>query len=227
VVAPDLRGFGHSTLAAGDAQQGVEMSQYAADVVAILDQAGVTEPAILCGFSMGGYVLWQFLREFPDRVRAIVLCDTNAHADSQAARETRLTAAEEVMRCGTGPVVETMLPKLLAPATLADRRDVVDEVDAMIRRTSPEAIAAAQRGMARRHDVRSSLPEIAVPALVLVGADDAISTPQVAREMAAALPHGKLVEIPAAGHMAPVENPSAVNAALARFVGGLGDEPAR
>src|SRR5262245_47202935 len=71
LIAPDLRGFGQSTLATGDADQGVEMSRYASDVRAILDAADVHKPIILCGFSMGGYVLWQFVKLFPERVRAI------------------------------------------------------------------------------------------------------------------------------------------------------------
>ncbi len=227
VIAPDLRGFGQSTLAAGDAEQGVDMRRYAVDVMAVLDDLGVSEPAILCGFSMGGYVLWQAVREFPDRVRAIVLCDTKATADSDEMRAARLSGAEEVLLSGAGPMAESMLPKLLAPATLANRPDVVDEVDAMIRRTAPEAIAAAGRGMARRHDVRASLPGIRVPALIVVGAEDAISPPEEMREIAGALPKAEFVEVPAAGHLSPVENPTAVSDALRRFVAGLGEEPAR
>jgi pimeloyl-ACP methyl ester carboxylesterase len=232
VIAPDLRGFGQSTLAVSDAEQGVDMRRYSADVGAVLDETGVSEPAILCGFSMGGYVLWQFVRQFPERVRAIVLCDTKATADSDDARASRLRGAEEVLLSGAGPIAESMLPKLLAPSTLANHPDVVDEVDAIVRRTAPEAIAAALRGMARRPDVRASLPGIQVPALVLVGAEDAISPPQEMREIATALPQAEFVEVPAAGHMSPLENPAAVNDALIRFVAGLPflqefDEPAR
>lgn len=227
VIAPDLRGFGKSSLAAGDAQEGVDMSRYATDVAAVLNDAGVSEPSILCGFSMGGYVLWQFVREFSGRVRAIVLCDTKAAADSEEVRASRSQGAEEVLLSGAGPIAESLLPKLLAPATLAKRPDVVNEVDAIVRRTAPESIAAAGLGMARRPDVRDSLPGIEVPALVLVGAEDAISPPQEMREIAAALPHAAFVEVPGAGHMSPVENPAAVSDALARFIAELGDEPAR
>ncbi|MCH8840560.1 MAG: alpha/beta hydrolase [Planctomycetes bacterium] len=75
--------------------------------------------------------------------------------------------------------------------------------------------------------MRASLSGIQVPALVLVGAEDAISPPQEMREIATALPQAEFVEVPAAGHMSPLENPAAVNDALIRFVAGLGDEPAR
>lgn len=221
VIAPDLRGFGRSTLAEGDAEDGVEMARYAADVGAVLDAAGVRQPAILCGFSMGGYVLWQFVRLFPEHVRAIVLCDTKAAADGDDARAARLKVAEEVAQTGAVPIAESMLPKLLAPATLANRLDVVEEVDAVLRGTSPAAIAAAQRGMARRADVRGDLPSLKPPALVIAGAEDVISPPAEMRKIARALPNARFVEIPGAGHMTTLENPAAVNDALREFIAGL------
>lgn len=222
IIAPDLRGFGQSALAADDAENGVEMARYAADVNSVLDDAGISEPVILCGFSMGGYVLWQFVRLFPERVRAIVLCDTRAAADGDEARANRLKVAAEVMQSGSGPIAENMLPKLLCPATLANQQNVVEEVDAMIRGTAPAAIAAAQRGMARRPDVREELPGINVPALVIVGAEDAITPPTEMRDVAEVLPQAKIVEIPGAGHMTTLENPAAVNDALREFIAGLG-----
>jgi 3-oxoadipate enol-lactonase len=112
--------------------------------------------------------------------------------------------------------------KLLSPATRANQLDVVKEVDAMIHGTSPAAIAAAQRGMARRPDVREYLPGYSIPALVLVGAEDAISPPTEMREIAQALPDAKFVEIPGAGHMTTLENPDAVNAALREFIAQRG-----
>jgi len=227
VIAPDLRGFGKSSLAAGDAGRGVDMHQYAADVAAVLDDLGISEPAILCGFSMGGYVLWQFVKEFRGRVRAVALCDTKAAADSDEVRAARIIGAEEVLLSGVGPIADSLLPKLFAPATLADRPDVVAAVDSIIRRTAPKAIAAAGRGMARRHDARADLPAIQVPALVLVGTEDAISPPEEMRDIAAALPHAEFVEVPEAGHMSPIENPAIVSNALLRFATGLKDVPTR
>lgn len=221
VIAPDLRGFGRSTIDAEDAESGIEMARYASDVRSILDALDIHEPIILCGFSMGGYVLWQFVRLFPERVRAIVLCDTRAAADSPEALANRLKSATAVMQQGPGVVADAMLPKLLAPATRSNRPEVVERVDAMMRGTSAAAIAAAQRGMARRPDMREHLHGISMPALVIVGAEDAISPPAEMREIADALPNAEFVEIPQAGHMTTLENPTAVNAALVRFVAGL------
>jgi pimeloyl-ACP methyl ester carboxylesterase len=91
----------------------------------------------------------------------------------------------------------------------------------VVERTSPAAIAAAQRGMAERPDMTSLLPTIQCPTLVLVGAEDAISPPAEMRAMADAIPNAEFVEIPAAGHMTTMENPSAVNEALLRFFSTL------
>lgn len=221
VVAPDLRGFGKSSLTAGDIAKGVEMRQYAEDVIAVLDELGVQEPAILCGFSMGGYVLWQLALRFPQRVRAIVACDTRAVADSTEAKEARLKMAGEVLNAGNQQVAEAMLPKLLAPQTLADRSEVVEQVTRMIHAAPPQGIAAAQRGMACRPDVREKLGGIDRPTLLIVGAEDAISPPAEMREIASAMPCAELSEIAGAGHMTTLENPDAVNEAVNSFANSL------
>jgi len=221
VIAPDLRGFGGSGLSDADVADGVEMRRYAADIKAVLDELQISEPAILCGFSMGGYVLWQFVLEYPECVAAIVLCDTRADADSAEGQQARLQMAENVMRNGIDAVPGAMIPKLLAAETIANRQEIVDQVEVMIRKSSPEGIAAAQRGMGKRPDVREHLGEMNWPAMVVVGAEDAISSPAEMREIAEALPAAEYVEIEAAGHMTPLENPGAVSDALLRFVQSL------
>lgn len=217
VIAPDFRGFGKSQITEDDVSAGVGMDQLAADVVAILDELGVTVPIVLVGFSMGGYAAFQLALRWPERLRGLILCDTRAAADADQARTGRLKMAEEALtKCDASPA-EAMLPKLLAPITFEDRPDVADKVRSFIKSASPEAVAAAQRGMAKREDVRGRLSEIVCPALGVVGEADAISPPAEMREIVAALPHARIVEIAGAGHTAPLENPSAVTAAIADF----------
>ena len=85
----------------------------------------------------------------------------------------------------------------------------------------PAAIAASQRGMAARPDVRERLGEMDVPALLLVGQHDVISPATEMQEIASALPQGDLAQIPGAGHMSLWENPGEVTDALLRFVESL------
>jgi 3-oxoadipate enol-lactonase len=221
VIAPNLRGFGGSGLKPGDETRGVSMADYATDVAKLLDAISVTEPIILCGFSMGGYIMWQFLRQFPDRVKAFVPCDTRAIADTPEAKAGRLKSADEVMKSGVESVVTAMLPKLIAESTRENQPQVVEELTAIMRSCPPEAVSAALRGMAERPDVTAELGSFAQPALVIVGANDAISSSQEMRGIADKLPNAKFVEIASSGHMTTLENPAAVNAALSEFVSSL------
>lgn len=218
VIAPDLRGCGETPLAPRDGERGIAMEDYANDLAELLDTIDVREPIVLVGFSMGGYVAWQFVRRHGHRLRALVQCDTRARADTDEARVGRIKMAENVAEWGSGRVAEMMGPKLFRPATFQEQPDVVQAVRAVVERTSPAGIAAAQRGMAARPDVTDILPHITVPTLVLVGAEDAISPPAEMQEIADAIPAAEYVVIPAAGHMTTMENPDAVSAALIRFV---------
>lgn len=222
VIAPDLRGFGQSLLAPGDAERGISMEDYADDLAEFLDQLDISEPIVLVGFSMGGYVAWQFVRRHGHRLRALIQCDTRAEADTDEARSGRLKMAENVAEWGSGRVAETMGPKLFAPATFAQKPEVVAAVRAVVERTLPAGIAAAQRGMAARRDVTDWLPHVTVPTLVLVGEHDAISPAAEMKVVAAAIPGAEFVVIPAAGHMTTMEEPEAVNEALVRFLIAIG-----
>jgi pimeloyl-ACP methyl ester carboxylesterase len=222
VIAPDLRGFGKSMLTEVDVDLGIPMERYAADVVALIDWLEIAEPVLLVGFSMGGYVAWQFALRRPTRLRALVLCDTRAAADAEEAVAARLKIAEAAMQAGNSTPALAMLSKVLAPATHQERPDIVEAARAMIERQSAEAVAAAQRGMARREDVTGRMREIFCPALCIVGVEDAISPPAEMHEIATLLTDARsvdvqLVEVESAGHLAPLENPAAVIEAIDRF----------
>jgi pimeloyl-ACP methyl ester carboxylesterase len=214
VIAPDLRGFGKSA-AAGET---ATMEQMADDVAGALDTLGVREPVVLVGLSMGGYVAFQFLRKYPDRLKALVLCDTRSIADSPEAAAGRHKLAEQVLREGMQPVADAMLPKLFAPATVAGALETIEAARRTILQNRPAGIAAALRGMAERPDVSAELPRISVPTLVIVGQEDAISTVDEMRKIAKAIPRAEFVVLPRSGHMTPVENSAAFNEAIEPFL---------
>jgi 3-oxoadipate enol-lactonase len=216
VIAPDLRGFGSSTLAPRDVETGVGMELYAADVVAVLEGLSVVEPVVLAGFSMGGYVAWQIALNHANRLRGLVLCDTRAAADAEDAASNRLKMAQAVVEAGNASPALAMLEKLLSPETQEQRPEIVSLVKSMIERQSADGIAAAQRGMARREDVREQLHRIDCPCLGIVGTADVISPPKEMREIVAALPDAQLVEI-AGGHLTPIENAAEVTEAIRDF----------
>jgi 3-oxoadipate enol-lactonase len=216
IIAPDLPGFGRSPSRKGDEK--VTMEQFADDLAGLLDGLDVHEPVVLCGLSMGGYIALQFWRKYAARLRGLILCDTRAAADTPEAAAARLVMADRVLREGPVPLVEGMLPKVLAETTLRQQPQVVKSVQGVMMTSDPHGIAAAARGMAERPDMTASLSQIRCPTLVIVGQNDVTSTPAEMRGIAEAIPKATFVEIPAAGHLSPLENPTAVNAAMLWFL---------
>lgn len=215
VIAPDLRGCGRSAAAAGL----LSMEQHADDLAALLDHLGIGR-AVVAGLSMGGYIAFAFWRRHPQRVRALALLDTRAEPDSPQAKANRDAAAAKVRAAGVGAVADDMLPRLLAPVNLGDAH-IAGPVRTMMARQPAEGVIGALAGLRDRLDSRPTLPTITVPALVLVGEQDALTPPADARAMAAGISDARLVVIPQAGHLSPCENPRAVNAALRRFLSDL------
>jgi pimeloyl-ACP methyl ester carboxylesterase len=148
-------------------------------------------------------------------VRALGLFDTQALADDEAGRLKREDTAKAVLAEGIGVLADSMPAKLLAPGASPKLRE---QVEAMIRTTSPQGAAAALRGMAQRPDSKEILSRYAGPALVVVGAEDALTPPEKARQMSELLPNATLVTISGAGHLANLEAPDAFNTALETFL---------
>ena len=213
-IAPDLRGFGQSSVTAGK----VSMEQFADDLAALLEALLITEPVTLCGLSMGGYIAWEFVRRHAERLHALILCDTRAAPDSPEAVANRVKLAEDVVRLGPELVANAMLPRLFAPNTTAHRPEWVHELRQVMLATNPLGIAAASRGMAERGDARPLLPMVDCPTLVIVGEHDVISPPAEMRDIASAIPRSVFQIIADSGHMAPLEQPSSANAAIRQFL---------
>lgn len=214
VLAPDLRGFGQSGVTPGT----VTMARFAQDLAEMLEALEVAEPVTVCGLSMGGYIAFEFWEKYRDRLRGLVLCDTKAQADTAQGASSRLAVAERIEREGAAFLAEGMLPRLVAPETLQSRPDVVDPIRQMITEAPAQGVAAAARGMATRADMTGRLGEIRCGVLVIVGTQDAISPPEEMRVLGAAIPGSRVVEIPGAGHMSPMEQPELVNQALEQFL---------
>jgi 3-oxoadipate enol-lactonase len=218
VIAPDLRCFGQSPAATGI----VTMRQMADDLAGLLDALQVTRPVVYCGLSMGGYVAWQFHAQYPQRLRALILCDTRSQADLAETVVSRQRMIDHVLRAGTQYVADAMLPRLFAQETFRRDPQIVDHVRQKILAARPESIAAAIRGLTIRPDVTPTLPTIRVPTLALVGQHDQISPAEEMQQMAAAMPEARCVVLPNAAHMTPLEDPAGFNAEVGRFLASLG-----
>ncbi|HEX9775909.1 MAG TPA: alpha/beta fold hydrolase [Actinomycetota bacterium] len=210
-VAVDLRGHGLSE----DRDPGdYSFDLFADDVAATLDTLKVQE-ADVCGLSMGGYVAFSMWRRHRDRVRSLILIDTKAEADSDEARAGREATADLVAKEGMGVLHEKLGPKLVGGNP---SQDVIDRVQAMFTATSPEIAAADSLAMRDRTDSTPDLPTIDVPVLWLHGEEDQLMPLAGAEASAKEIPGARFVSIPKAGHVASMENPDAVNDAIADFL---------
>jgi 3-oxoadipate enol-lactonase len=216
LILPDLRGHGGSEIGDGPSS----MEKHARDLTRLLDETGVRQAAFI-GVSIGGYILFEFWRRFRERVNALVICDSRPQADTADARANRLKAASDALELGAGQFIESMIPKLMGHTTLSTRPDLVDGARRMMNKMSPEAINRVQRGMAERPDSVADLRTINVPALIVIGDEDILSTPADGELMRQHIPASQLKIIPKAGHYAPWEQPEAVGVVLRQFLDGV------
>jgi len=215
-IAPDLRGAGDSDVPSED----YTMGRYADDLRAACDALDVAD-AVCCGFSMGGYVLFEFLRRYRSRVRALVLCDTRPEADTAEGKRARDDNAALVEHDGVGALADRVVPKLFGATTRAGRPELVEQVPEMARRQPAAGVIGALRAMRDRPDSTALLSGITVPTLVVHGAEDEVVPPAIARAMAARIPGARYVEVGGAGHLTPLEQPEQVTRALQELLAEL------
>lgn len=204
LVTWDMRGHGRSD--SPDDPALYSETATVADMAALLDHVEA-ETAIVGGLSLGGYMSLAFHRVHPERVRALLIIDTGPGYKNDEAREgwnqNAYRRAERWERDG-----------LAALGASPETR--------VAQHSSAKGLALAARGMLTQRDaaVISSLPEVKVPSIVIVGADD---KPFLAASdyMAAKIPGAKKVMIPDAGHAANIDQPETFNAALLAFLDGL------
>ena len=216
VVRFDARGFGGSP--PGDGL--LTMERIADDAVGLLDHLDVSR-AIVCGLSMGGYAAFALVRRHADRLKALVLADTRAGADSDAARAARAAQADKVRKEGSASIADAVLPKLVGETTHAQRPELVARLKETIAANPPRGIADALAGLAARADSTSTLREVRVPTLVVCGAEDVLTPVSESEALVRGIAGSQIQIIPGAGHLSSLENPEQFNLSLRKFLTAL------
>jgi pimeloyl-ACP methyl ester carboxylesterase len=217
-IAPDMRGFGGSTI--DQEPESPSVDDYAGDIVELLRELGIPS-AVVGGCSMGGYVAFALLRAAPRLVRALILADTRAGADTTEGRANRRTMLAVLEREGPSGVARDMLPKLLGQTTLEHSPTTESNLRSSIKQQSAPAIRGAILRMMNRPDSMGMLPGLSIPTLVVVGDEDTLTPPAEAQKIAAAIPNAELVVISRAGHLANLEQPGPFNEAVTEFLSRL------
>lgn len=175
------------------------------------------ERFVLGGISMGGYVALEIMRQASERVRGLILADTNAHADPEAAREKRLKAIETAREKGIEPLIKPTLLDIIAPEHRSN--DVTRHIlERMAELTGVDKYVNEQKTIMSRPDSTASIGKIDCPVLVVGGEKDALSPPDALDAMTRLIPRAAHVVIKNAAHLPPLENPAAFTAALRAFI---------
>jgi pimeloyl-ACP methyl ester carboxylesterase len=213
VIVPDLRGYGESAVVPGK----TTLDIFATDIAALLDELGVHD-VVIGGLSMGGQIVMEFCRLCPERVRGLLLAATFCKAETDESRRQRAAAADRLLKEGMELYAEEVLPKMVTPANLIALPRVADRLRSMMRATNPVGAAAAVRGRAERPDYGETLAKVDVPAVVVVGDEDAFTTRADAERMSTLLKQSELVWMKGVGHMPNLEREDEFNKAMKRLL---------
>lgn len=214
-LAPDLRGFGDSSVAPP-----YSIDQYADDLAAFLAMIGV-DRAVVCGLSMGGYVALSMLRRHRALLRGLILTSTRATADTPEAREKRAQLIAFVDKRGVEALAARQLKAMVGETTFTSRPDVLEALRHLMADAPREGVVGGLRAMAERRDSTDLLAGIDFPTLVVSGAEDTFTQPAEMRALAAAIRGSRLEVIEGGGHVCAYEKPAAFNHVVGEYLASL------
>lgn len=218
VIAYDIRGFGKSTTD----NEKPNMGLFADDLIKFMDALQINK-AIVCGLSMGGYILMNAVNRYPNRFEAIILSDTQCIADSPEAKEKRRKTIEQIEAYGTTEFASTFTEAIFCKETLTNTNKVelVKNIKNIILSTPQETIVETLHALAQRHEMCSCLGKINIPALILCGKEDTV-TPVIQSEfLLNKITNSTFHSISNAGHLSNLEQPDEFNEHLNNFISKL------
>jgi len=214
-ISLDLPGFGESRLSSDTST----MEFMAQEIISTLNHLGIKEKFIASGVSMGGYVLFQLAKLFPDRLRALGFISTRSAADSPQTREGRFRTIDLIQKGGgLTALAEKIIPQLIGASSLKAGLPVVQEVRTSIEKENPDGVCAALRGMAARPDSTAFLSQIHAPTLVVSGDEDVFVPTAEMKALAEGIKGCEFQIVPKAGHLLTMEKPAEFTELFMKFL---------
>jgi 3-oxoadipate enol-lactonase len=215
-VAWDARGYGESD----DYDGPLAFTDYADDLNRVLDHFGAAEAHIL-GLSMGGRIAMDFAERYPRRLKSLTLCDTHtgfAGFSDERKREFLRLRKEPLMSGGEPRDIALPVARSLSGPNISAEAfaKLVDSLSRLHKESYLKSLEATVMSPPQQR-----LEDIRVPTHVIVGSADRLTTPAMAREIAARIPGARLTIIDDAGHLTNIEQPAAFNAAVISFLRSL------
>ena len=212
-IAYDVRGLGDSYV--GDGQY--TMEAFASDLFSIIHEMNLERP-VLCGLSMGGYIVLRTMERDSQRFRGMVLCNTKSASDDNAGKLKRAQTVDEINVKGLDFFASNFVPNCFAENTIKNNPELVERTTAIAKRHIPKGVKGSVFAMISRTDTTSVLNKFKCPALVISGDDDKLIPSETMKKMADQIPGSEFAIIKNAGHLTPLENPSEFNSILTQFL---------
>ena len=213
VIAYDIRGHGNS-------EPGIDeffIELFVLDLLRLMEKLRI-EKSVLCGLSLGGYIALNAVLKHPDRFDGLILNDTQCIADTPEIKENRCQAIIRIMKNGVEQYTDEIIKNLFAAESFTKMKNVIAEVKEMIISTPKQSLCNTLHALAERKETCTQLPEINIPVLIMVGKEDKITPIAAAQQMHEKILNSKLEIIQQAGHLSNLENPTAFNTHLVKFL---------
>ncbi len=212
----DLRGFGNSDADA----QAFSMDLFADDLIHFMDAMHIPT-AIVCGLSMGGYIILNAVDRYPERFKAIILCDTQCVADTPEGVEKRFKTIEQINANGLNEFTEGFLKNVFYAETFTRKPETVEQIRNIILSTPVTTVTNTLKALAERRETCSILNKIQIPTLIICGKEDKITPPEKAQFLHENIADSELHIIENAGHLSNMEETEIFNDRLKNFLDAL------
>lgn len=216
VIAYDIRGFG----ATHDEDSDLSIDLFTDDLISFMDKLDF-DKAIICGLSMGGYIALNAVKRFPDRIEALILCDTQCNADTPEAKEKRYAKMDEIASIGKAAFTDAFIKSIFHPESLDRKKDVVERLRSVVNSNSSYHLINGLTAIAERSESCTMLGNVSIPTLIICGKDDALTPVARSEFMQEAIQGAELRIIEQAGHISNLEQPVAFNKHIADFLNTL------
>ncbi|TAH44321.1 MAG: alpha/beta hydrolase [Bacteroidetes bacterium] len=216
VLAYDIRGFGKSD----PGEEKFSINLFADDLIAFMDELGI-EKAIICGLSMGGYILLNALKRYPERFNAAILCDTQCVADTNEGKEKRLKTIAQIEDGGVKEFTEGFLKAIFHEESINTKSALVNRIRNTILSAKTSSLTQTLLALAERSETCSSLEQIQIPTLILCGEQDVVTKPEQSEYLNKKIKNSIFQLIPRAGHMSNLEQADVFTRHILLFINNL------
>lgn len=213
VISCDIRGFGKST----DEESEFSIDLFTEDLILFMDKIDI-QVAVICGLSMGGFIALNAMKRFPDRFRALILCDTQCIADSPEVKEKRYQTIQDIETNGVSKFNEEFIKSVFYKDAFRQKKELVKNVHNVVFSNSKRVIIRGLVALAERSETCSILGEIKVPTLILCGKQDEVTPLQQSESMNDKINDSVLKVIDFAGHLSNLEQADEFNKHLLDFL---------